>query len=373
MLCQIRLPGGQRAAVADGGVDERVHLHAQPGGGVGKQRLHATEIAGQHGGQGVGVAQGDGVVMAVALKTQVRQLADAAGGACHRRHHGAQAGDDAVGVGVAGERAGRHRAIRRRGHGLLAGDERLDRIIVRDKFLDGGAHRGGVRGDIHRGGAGGQRRNRQAVDAGTRAGNRVGLADELLAAAVQRIKKIFSIGERPAGQPGGGQKIALARQILHRDAQVAGGVVGQHEPVVDRVIRGGHPGAGFVDVVQHVLQAVGGGVVINGDAVDLKCAVAAAAVGNRRVQPGIGERRGKFGVAERRGAGDGAGVDAGAAVGVVKLGDLEKIAGVRRAAERDGAGTRQLDRVRGGIVAGGDGVVCGRGDVVKHLLERVAG
>ena len=64
---------------------------------------------------------------------------------------------------------------------------------------------------------------------------------------------------------------------------------------------------------------------------------------------------------------------AGAAVGVVKLGDLEKIAGVRRAAKRDGAGTRQLDGVRGGIIAGGDGVVRGRGDVVKHLLERVAG
>ena len=116
--------------------------------------------------------------------------------------------DNAVGVGVAGERARCHRAVRRRGHGLLAGDERLDRIVVRDKFLDSGAHRGGVGGDVHRGRAGGQRRNRQALDAGARTGNGVGLADELLAAAIQRIKEILAIDQCPAGQPGGGEQIA---------------------------------------------------------------------------------------------------------------------------------------------------------------------
>lgn len=84
----------------------------------------------------------------------------------------------------------------------------------------------------------------------------------------------------------------------------------------------------------------------------------------------MGQRRGRVGAAHRREARN------GVAAGVVKLGDLEKIARVRRAAQNNflaGRGALQNDFIRAGIIAGGHGVAGGRGDVGKHLLQRIRG
>ena len=74
-------------------------------------------------------------------------------------------------------------------------------------------------------------------------------------------------------------------------------------------------------------------------------------------------------LAQRRSAGH------GIRAVVIQLGDLQKIARVRRAAENDFAAVAagQGDFIRGGIVAGGDFVVRRGSDFVENILQRIRG
>lgn len=87
----------------------------------------------------------------------------------------------------------------------------------------------------------------------------------------------------PAGQRGRTAEAESAQQaaggFAHRDARVAGGLIGERESIVEPIIAGRDACGGSIDPRKDGRDALGVHIVRNGDAVDGKGTAAAAVHG----------------------------------------------------------------------------------------------